>query len=136
MFENIGGTIKAMAKVFWWIGTITIVGILLIWPFAFVLYGFGELVEKNCWMARNTYKSGINLPDQARKERIYTIERLRNYGLITSEEYKQIIAKEWSGDRYNVDYVQTLSILRENCKNKVITEEEYQEQRAEIISKL
>lgn len=46
MFYNIGKTIKIMAKVFWWIGTITIVGILFIWPSAFILYGFGELIEK------------------------------------------------------------------------------------------
>ena len=59
MFKNIGNTIKVMAKVFWWIGTITIVGVLMIWPMAFVLYGFGELVEKQsetakCIKANNT----------------------------------------------------------------------------------
>ena len=67
MFENIGGTIKAMAKVFWWIGTITIVGILLIWPFAFVLYGFGELVEKTCDIERNT--GMIMKPEELKKAR-------------------------------------------------------------------
>ena len=36
MFKNIGHTIKVMAKVFWWIGTITIVGSLTIWPIALV----------------------------------------------------------------------------------------------------
>ena len=45
MFANIEKTIKIIAKVIWWFGTITIVGILTFWPVAFILYGFAELIE-------------------------------------------------------------------------------------------
>lgn len=69
MFSNIGGKIKATAKVSCWIlivlfsimgiiqmatnavlaGFITIVaGALSAWVGSFVLYGFGELVENSC----------------------------------------------------------------------------------------
>ena len=64
MFTNISKTIKIMAKVFWWIGTITIAGILLIWPVAFILYGFGELIEKQC----ETAKYLKAMPKQQQKE--------------------------------------------------------------------
>ena len=65
MFGNIGKTIKVMAKVFFWLGTITIVGVLAIWPFAFVLYGFGELVEKQTQIAK---KMGDVSKNQTRTE--------------------------------------------------------------------
>ena len=64
MFDNIGGKIKTVAKVFCWIGIIAsimlgvmlpftaevvfaiiIVGCLGSWVGSFVLYGFGELIE-------------------------------------------------------------------------------------------
>lgn len=68
MFDNIGGKIKATAKVFCWIAIIaslilgilvlygnTLVGVVFIimgplfaWIGSFVLYGFGELVENSC----------------------------------------------------------------------------------------
>lgn len=69
MFSNIGGKIKATAKVSCWIlivlfviagialmasravlpGLITMVaGALLAWVGSFVLYGFGEMVENSC----------------------------------------------------------------------------------------
>lgn len=69
MFSNIGGKIKATAKVFCWIlivlfvivgitlmvsgaaleGLITMIaGALSAWVGSFVLYGFGELVENSC----------------------------------------------------------------------------------------
>ena len=53
MFENIGSTIKVMAKVFWWVGTITIVGIIVFWPTSWLLYGFGELVENSAKTAKD-----------------------------------------------------------------------------------
>lgn len=69
MFSNIGGKIKATAKVCCWIlivgfviagialmasravlaGIITIIaGALAAWVGSFVLYGFGEMVENSC----------------------------------------------------------------------------------------
>ena len=70
MFENIGNTIKIMAKVFWWIGTITIVGILMIWPMAFVLYGFGELVEKQSETAKYIKASNKQQPKKEDKDEL------------------------------------------------------------------
>ena len=86
MFNNIGGKIKVLAQVEAWIGIISsvIIGIYLIgqgmdaydgeiivmtgviilvvgslfsWLSAFVLYGFGELVETNVEIARGTSNS-------------------------------------------------------------------------------
>ncbi|MBR3966447.1 MAG: SHOCT domain-containing protein [Clostridia bacterium] len=105
MFNNIGRTIKILAKIIWWIGTITIVGIILFWPTAFVCYGFGELIEKACEIADNTrsvkYNSAAgnaNIRSQVQKqsdyERINKLERLRAQGLISEDEYKQAVAKE------------------------------------------
>ena len=69
MFKNIGNTIKVMAKVFWWIGTVTIVGILMIWPMAFILYGFGELVEKQTEIAKQGKKNTV-APKKAENEEL------------------------------------------------------------------
>ena len=77
MFDNIGGKIKSLAKVTCWIGIIIsliaaivmmisskyavlfgllvlIVGPLISWISSFALYGFGELIETNCEIAKNT----------------------------------------------------------------------------------
>lgn len=68
MFDNIGGKIKATAKVFCWIAIIAsliggicmlfinavaglvfiVMGPLSAWIGSFVIYGFGELVENSC----------------------------------------------------------------------------------------
>ena len=61
MFENIGRTIKVMAKVFWWVGTITIVGIMVFWPTSWLLYGFGELVENSAKTAKDMFYKNILL---------------------------------------------------------------------------
>lgn len=78
MFENIGGKIKTLAEIICWIGIAgsivagflilmstegsTLSGIFLLlggplfsWIGSFVLYGFGELIEKTSEIARNTY---------------------------------------------------------------------------------
>ena len=68
MFENIGNTIKVMAKVFWWIGTVTIVGILIVWPSTFILYGFGELIEKQTQIARKLKNSAKAQPKVESKD--------------------------------------------------------------------
>ena len=61
MFNNIGRTIKIFAKILFWFGTITIIGIVAIWPTAFLIYGFGELIERTQEIAKNT---GKNAPKQ------------------------------------------------------------------------
>ena len=59
MFTNIGRTIKVTAKVFWWLYTITIVGILF-WWIPFLMYGFGELIEKQSLIAKEM-KNGVKI---------------------------------------------------------------------------
>lgn len=80
MFDNIGGKIKSLAKTIFIIETIIciigglvmltegsdeamiygvitiIVGPLTAWVSSWLLYGFGELIEKTCEIAENTRK--------------------------------------------------------------------------------
>lgn len=77
MFSNIGGKIKALAKVICWLGIIaaviagivqlavgaTVTGLLTMvfgalgsWVGSFLLYGFGELIDKTTLIAQNTQK--------------------------------------------------------------------------------
>ncbi len=80
MFDNIGGKIKTLATVVTIIGivasviaglyfmieeefglglVIIIVGALSSWIGSFLLYGYGELIEKTAEIAQNTRRSGI-----------------------------------------------------------------------------
>lgn len=118
MYDNIGGKIKGLAKASFIIESIAgffygitlmtededliFLGILL-WIFvpiiayvmSWVLYGFGELIEKTCEIEYNTRvrtkKSDVQ--DKIDSERIRKIERLRSKGLITEEEYQQVMSK-------------------------------------------
>ena len=74
MFDNIGGKIKGLAKVLFWLEAIAavivgfvlvegteglsllfaIAGVLVAWISAWFLYGFGEIIEKLCDIERNT----------------------------------------------------------------------------------
>ena len=66
------------------------------WVFSWLLYGYGELIEKTCEIARNTQGGERKSEAQSKvdSERINKIERLRSQGLITEEEYQQAISKE------------------------------------------
>ena len=123
-FNNIGKKIKNFAKWYCWIGLIIIlvvaffafivwlakeksnyllvvslvsavVGPILIWVGSWMLYAFGELVEKVSAIERNT--RGVTLKSQEQdkidSERIERIERLRSNGVITEEEYKLLVSK-------------------------------------------
>ena len=118
MFDNIGGKIKGLAKVICWVGIIAsivtgfamsvtnenILPLLLIgglgsvmsWVSSFFMYGFGELIDKACEIARNTSNGQIKSESQIKidYERISKIEKLRSQGLITEEEYQQAVSKE------------------------------------------
>ncbi len=106
MYSNIGGKIKLLAKATFIveaiaaviagivymasdadkmpIGTLLmIVGPIVAWVSSWLLYGFGELIDKTCDIAQNTCGG----------ERISKIEKLRSQGLITEEEYQQAISK-------------------------------------------
>lgn len=111
MFNNVGDKIKGLAMTTFIIGTIAAVllgiavivvneelalvgvliiglGILIAWLSNLLLYGFGELVEKTCEIARNTSKAVSD------NDRLDQAKQLRNQGLITDDEYRQIIAKK------------------------------------------
>ena len=114
MYDNIGGKIKGLAKilcalesistVIWGlyvmaedadlalIGFLIIIGgVLVTWVSTFLLYGFGELIDKACAIERNT--RGQNAPAEPPtaapdSQRIQQLEDLRAQGLITEEEYQ------------------------------------------------
>ena len=119
MFTNIGEKIKGLAKVACVIEAVALVitgmvfivsgdaekpligfcimtvGPILAWVSSWLLYGFGELIEKTCEIARNTCREEGKSEAQPKvvDERIEKIERLRSQGLITEEEYKRAISK-------------------------------------------
>lgn len=119
MYDNIGGKIKGLAKAVFIVETIAaaITGIALMasdedlipsgllvmvlcplvaWVSSWLLYGFGELIEKTCDIARNTH-GGVRKSEAQSKvdyERVIKLEKLRSQGLITEEEYQQAISKE------------------------------------------
>lgn len=108
MFNNVGGKIKAVAKVIVWIGIaicviygfvmlvsiedmaligllIMTVGSLVSWISALVLYGFGELIENSGIIANKKEKPIDNKPQDKKNE---AIDKWLEKGLITEEEYQ------------------------------------------------
>ena len=118
MYDNIGAKIKSLAKVvfavlailsflsgvlslranfllglFWMIG-----GPFLAWVSSWITYGFGEIVEKICSMesqmraskpsAETDSESGAVLKGESQ------LERLFKEGLITEQEYKELLDKD------------------------------------------
>lgn len=119
MYDNIGGKIKGLAKAIFIVLTIAAViagialmasdedmipigllimlgGPLVTWVSSWLLYGFGELIDKTCDIARNTHGGEKKSEAQSKVdyERVGKIERLRSQGLINEEEYQQAISKE------------------------------------------
>ena len=119
MYDNIGGKIKGLAIAIFIIETIAalITGIALIasdedmipigflaivvvplvaWVSSWLLYGFGELIDKACDIERNTCKGKRKSETQEKEdsERINKLVELHSQGLITEEEYQQIISKK------------------------------------------
>lgn len=123
MFENIGKKIKSLTKFVCWVGIIAsivaaigmmcsgddvliIIGVILLfvgpimaWIGSFVMYGFGELVDRTTSI--ETYlrsdESNLSAPKKAEPKKadplkISEMERLRSQGLITEEEYQQAIS--------------------------------------------
>lgn len=116
MYDNIGGKIKKLATViFAVLAVITIIvggvigmngadflgmavmvaGPILAWISSFVLYGFGELVDKTSEIARNIGDNAGKSETQTKidSERKNELENLRAQGLITEEEYKEAVSK-------------------------------------------
>ena len=124
MFDNIGSKLKTLAKVLCWIGIVLsvvaaivmftaasysnsgesyvvmglitlIVGPLLSWVNSFVLYGFGELIDKTSSIersVRDNSKSDTYVKDYS--ERIAKLNNLRSKNLITEDEYQKALEKE------------------------------------------
>lgn len=120
MYKNIGKKIKGLAKVLFIVEAIVVVltGVIIIslardytiflvgmlvliigpivaWISSWLLYGFGELIDKTCDIERNTRSGKIKSEAQSKidAERISKIENLRSQGLITEEEYREAISK-------------------------------------------
>jgi hypothetical protein len=72
-----------------------IIGPIFAWFSSFFMYGFGELIDKACEIERNTRGGEIksNTQMQLDNERKNKIENLRLQGLITEEEYQNVISK-------------------------------------------
>ena len=119
MYDNIGKKIKGLAKAVFIVEAIAmvitgialmasdeymipigllvmVVGPLVAWVSSWLLYGFGELIDKTCDIERNTRGGERKSEAQSKidSERISKIEKLRSQGLITEEEYQQAISKE------------------------------------------
>ena len=138
-YDNIGGKIKGLAKACFTVETIAaiitgigfmvadsdlvLVGLLVMvfgpivaWVSSWLLYGFGELIEKACEIADNTrgdkkephadaptpepqsttpshQATAFANPD-VDPQRLAKLHKLREQGLITEEEFQRAIAKE------------------------------------------
>ena len=116
MYDNIGRKIKGLAKAFFILEAtaaiiagivlmandegigllVLILGPVVAWVSTWLLYGFGELIDKTCDIERNT-RGGERKSEAQSKvdaERINKIEKLRSQGLITEEEYQKAISKK------------------------------------------
>ena len=119
MYDNIGRKIKIFAKASFaveaigafitgivlmaidedliaWGIILMLLGPVVAWVSSWILYGYGEIIEKTCEIERNTRGGERKSEAQAKvdAERISKIERLRSQGLITEEEYQQAMTKE------------------------------------------
>ena len=72
---------------------VMVVGPIVAWVSSWFLYGFGELIDKASDIERNTRGGERKSEAQAKvdSERISKIEKLRSQGLITEEEYQNIL---------------------------------------------
>ena len=103
MFENIGKKIKSLATILCWVGIIAyviaaiitfyidddligigflllIVGPLMSWVGSFFIYGFGELIDKTCDIAKNTRSGDIKQSTSSAKIQSsgYSLSKLAN----------------------------------------------------------
>jgi hypothetical protein len=134
VYENIGKKIKVLAQVIFilesiaavitgivlwidieegWCAIVLFGGPVVAWISSWLLYGFGELIDKVCDIERNTRGVTIksnshvhtptqsNTPEQAKpekatmtkEERNANFDRLLAQGLITEDEYKMAISR-------------------------------------------
>ena len=115
MFENIGKTLKVMAMIIWTIGLITIVGIVIFWPPAFILYGFGEIVDKLCEIEKNTryMQNKITTKETitiAEKEKVDNAARAKREA---EEKQKRDALKR------EVENIKYIDVVCPNCNEKL-----------------
>lgn len=115
MYENVGRKIKSLAKAVFVVEAIiaVITGIILMsidnnlslfgflilvigplasWLSSLLLYGFGELIDKVIEIERNiSGRERFETQPKTETERINEIKELRSQGLITEDEYQQIL---------------------------------------------
>lgn len=74
---------------------IALLGPVVAWIMTWLLYGFGDLIEKTGEIARNTRGGMVKSEAQAKidQERINKFEVLRAQGLISEEEYRQAMSR-------------------------------------------
>lgn len=114
MFDNIGSKIKTLAQVVCWLGIIAsfLVGIILIvqdedtaligflvlvlgslfsWIGSFMTYGFGQLIENSDILVaeKNGNKTENTRPIETINDKIDTLNKWKEQGLITEQEYNQ-----------------------------------------------
>ena len=118
MYDNIGKKIKGLAKAAFIVETIGVIisalvmmaededmipaafcmiliGPLVAWVASWMLYGFGELIDKACDIERNTRRTNEKKSEVQNKiddERVSKLENLRAQGIINEEEYQQAIS--------------------------------------------
>lgn len=142
MFENIGRKIKGLTKIICWVGIIAsvvaaiammsmgddillvigiimlVVGPIMSWVSSFIMYGFGELVDRTTSveqilsggqpMSSGSYPTSSGSrptsegsrplrpmvdPSKFEQDRKEQLEKLRSQGLISEDEYRQAISK-------------------------------------------
>lgn len=113
MFNSIGDKIKTLAKVICWIGIITsvlvafimlqeestvLIGLLVLffgplfsWIGSFMTYGFGQLIENSDILVaeKKVNKVEVTRPIESINDKIDTLNKWKEQGLITEEEYNQ-----------------------------------------------
>lgn len=119
MYEQIGEKIKALASTLAAIGSIIsffggivlitidednvllgifviVIGSLLSWVSSWLLYGFGELIDKVCSIEKSMHTKNrvFETESMNSSKRLDKIETLRAEGLITNEEYQAAVSKE------------------------------------------
>lgn len=115
MYDKIGKKIKTLTKIltlilaiaciivgFVFIANKELIGLIfillcpvLIWISSFFMYAFGELVDKVCKIEKhiNGGVSNITTEQKSNNERRDKIEQLRALGMLSEEEYNDVISK-------------------------------------------
>ena len=118
MFHNVGKKIKVLAQVMFYImlvgaviGGVALIssddelvpvalgviagGALFAWIGSVFIYGFGELIDKTAAIERNTRAEGKSEYEvRVTSQRNDQIDRLRSMGLISEEEYLNLITRK------------------------------------------